>query len=125
MRRLINFFDYIRTPAIKIKSRQCLEDIKTCFNIENDIRNRKGGYFELSIGTDFFNDLLLIYKESLERKRHKYGYEIKFKITRDELKKLFDNGWSSREIADYHLSTYGIKISDGLAYWSGRKWGLC
>ena len=65
MRRLINFFDYIRTPAIKIKSRQCLEDIKTCFNIENDIRNRKGGYFELSIGTDFFNDLLLIYKESL------------------------------------------------------------
>lgn len=138
-----NFADKGLSPMFKLKNRQFLQDIKDYFMIKNDIVPVGKGYYQLFIGKDLFNELLVNYKDSLERKRHIYddpntrrknqmkGLDVlakdgeeKFRFSKTELKKYYDRGLSSLKIAARHYIKHGIKINPETVHYWGNKRGL-
>jgi len=112
-------------PAIKIKSRIFLEDIKKYFDIDKDVKDSGKCYFELTLGKDLFNELLENYENSLKRKRYKYrDCESKFKFSKDELEIFYVKGWYDQKIADYHLTKYGIEIDRKTVNNYAKQWNL-
>jgi len=105
-----------------IKSKKFLEDIIREFGL--DIEPRKHisngeliGYY-LPLEGQFFNELLINYKESLPRKRIIYKDPIKFQFSKEELQEMFmENSLiSAREIAEKHYEVFGIRVTEATVY---------
>lgn len=111
-------------PRIRSNSRQLLEDIKSYFDIKYDI-NPESEMFSLTFEKELFNELIDNYKNSLERKRFEYrDREVKFKIPKETLIKLYDKGWTDYRIAGYHLTKYSIKIDPNTVDFYAKKWNI-
>ena len=131
------------TPTLKTKSRQFLVDVANYFGLDYKIteyRQKGDLYFQMNIGTQLFNEMLDNYDDSLPRKRVRYytleeartrqlaGLGLpsdgKLRISYNDLKTMYDRGWSNPRIAEFHKKKYNIAIdAESIRYWA-KKWDL-
>lgn len=127
---LLGFFDgdgshSQGTPSLKSRSRDFLDDVHKKFHLPSYFNPSADG--EMTIGGEFFNQLLDNYKRSLPRKRIKYkGQKGRFMWSKEEFQLIISEhpSFTDQELTDLHFKSTGINVADSTINEKLHKWNI-